>query len=106
LESPEILHVNAPVVVQAPLGVPMTEYPVTAEPPFVLGALQDKVTWPSPTSGALKVGLPGVVTGVDKIGELAELSPAGFVATTPTEYSVPLVNPTMVHATVGGATSH
>ena len=75
-----------------------------AEPPLLIGAVQDMVTWAFPAVAVTPVGAPGTVLldGVtDEEGEDATLVPAALVAVTVKVYAVPLVSPATAQDVVG-----
>lgn len=77
-----------------PLGVAVTVYPVTGEPPVDAGTSQDTVTRPSPATTDGTVGADGTVTGVTAVdGADAGPVPMALVAVTVNVYGVPLVRP-------------
>ena len=79
----------------APAGEEITVYPVTADPPFDVGAVKEIVAAPAALLEAVtEVGAPGTVAGVTA-NEEAEVSDEliPFEAVTANVYAVPLVNP-------------
>jgi hypothetical protein len=97
LVRPDTSHVSAVVVVQVRCsGALVTVYPVMALPPSDAGADHETVARPSPPAAVTDVGLPGTDTGVMLVACPAAPLPAAFVATTDTEYVVPLIMPVML----------
>ena len=87
--SPETMQVNGfgstPTVVEqdALPGLKVTEYPVTGDPPSLVGAAHEIVAEPLPATAVTPTGALGTVTGVTADdGALAIESPTAFVATT------------------------
>lgn len=74
-----------PVPVRPP-GLDVTVYPVIAEPPLSLGAVNETVAWPFPPIAETPDGAPGAVVGI--LGVTAVLAedtadvPTLFVAVT------------------------
>ena len=75
-------------------------YEVTIAPPFEDGAIQVRVTKPSPATVATVVGAPGVVAGVAKTGSVAAPAPALFVVRIRNAYVVPFVKPVVTYDVV------
>ena len=101
LVSEEIVHVVAvaPAVQLYELSCASTAVavnPVTAVPEFDPGVHVTAIDW-LPAIALSRVGAPGTTLGVRKSADVGELSPMALVATTVTEYSVPLVSPVIVH---------
>ena len=71
-----VVQVNEP-------GDEVTEYPVTADPPFSEGALHDTTTCAEPNTPDTPVGTPGTVAGTTAPEAVdAEPVPTAFVAVT------------------------
>jgi len=81
-------------------GLDVTVYPVIAEPPLLVGAVNVIEAWAFPAVAVPIVGAPGTVVGgvgvTEFEGELAGLLPIAFVAITVKAYEVPLVKPVTV----------
>ena len=105
---PVTVHVNKLVVHVLTVlpAVAVTRYSVISAPPSLAGAVQltTKDWLATVTSGAS--GASGVVRGVAELELEATESPAAFVATTVTEYEVPLSRPTTSHVSGPEVQSH
>lgn len=86
LAVPVFVRVVPPVTVQ------VTVYPVIADPPVLVGAVNAIDAVPSPGVAAPMVGAPGGPTGVAGAVADAALVPSAFVAVTEQEYVVPFVS--------------
>ena len=84
------------VVHVVPLVDCCTTYPVTAEPPELVGADHDNTTSVSPARATTLRGDPGVVKGVVVATVDAAPEPTELFARTRYEYVVPLVRPVNV----------
>ena len=93
--SPVTVAVVAPVVlVVLPPGVAVTVYPLTAKPPLLTGAAQDKVAWAIPATAETPVGEPGTVAGVTVLDRAEKIPvPSSLVAWTWNLTAVPLTSP-------------
>jgi len=120
LVKPVTVTVVAPVVVANCPPEEITRYPVTTDPPLLVGAVHDTDTCPSPAIALALVGAPGATTveattdvevpppdgvgagvggpvGVTALDALDAIDvPDAFVAVTVNVYAVPLVNPDTV----------
>jgi hypothetical protein len=91
-----VMGLAAPFAVILP-GVEVTVYPVIADPPLLVGAVNVTVARAFPAVAVPIVGAPGPVEGVTEFeGELGKLLPVAFVAITVKVYAVPLVSPVTV----------
>jgi hypothetical protein len=59
-----------------PPGLAVAEYPVTAVPPSLTGAVQVAASWPSPAVSTTAVGAPG--TPVQKLPDVVEVDDVQF----------------------------
>ena len=109
--SPETMQVNGfgstPTVVEqdALPGLKVTEYPVTGDPPSLVGAAHEIVARPFPATAVTFVGALGAPTGVAVVDPTLDgESPLLFVAPTVKVYEVPFVRP--VQFAVTPVTTH
>lgn len=84
-----VVHVRLP-------GDEVAVYPVTADPPVLVGAVHETTALPSPATPLTPVGALGTVRGVPAIEFEALDGPTEFTDRTVTGYEVPLVNEEMV----------
>ena len=89
-----------PEIVEPSLAV--TVYPVTDDPPLLVGAVNETVTCASPLATVTPVGALGTVDGVaaDEAVDWADV-PIPLVAVTLNVYGVPFVNPVTTQVSVG-----
>ena len=78
-------------------GEEVTVYPVTADPPFDAGAVQETFTRLEDATTVTPVGAPGKVAGVTAADAEDGLEfPLPLIATTVNVYAVPFVSPVKV----------
>lgn len=94
-----------PEIVEPLLAV--TVYPVTDDPPLLVGAVNETVTCASPLATVIPVGAFGTVDGVtaDEAVDCAEV-PIALLAVTLNVYGVPFVNPVISQVSVGATVVH
>lgn len=104
-----MVHVTAGAAASqnAPPGVAVARYDVTAAPPVLVGASHRTTRDRSPAVTDGVRGAPGTVRGVTAVGHAATApSPPAFVPYTDTVYPVPFVNDSIVHDVASGAAVH
>ena len=94
-----------PEMVEPSLAV--TVYPVTDDPPLLVGAVNETVTCASPLATVTPVGALGTVDGVaaDDAVDCADV-PIPLVAVTLNVYGAPFVNPVTIHVVAGAVATH